>query len=309
MFQLNSKKLFLTYPQINVVDFTIADIRFFISTTKPSFKYLLIAQESHANGGHHYHLFIEFHTPFRTRDPRCFDINGYHCNIQSARNTRAVIEYIKKDGTFEEWGQCPINNQTTGLERIVEESNSKEMAFEKIKASKHREVLLYGDRIWRNLSYYFEDKREIYVPSYTEFTNVPEILKRWVETNISNRPSRPISLCLCGPSRMGKTEWARSIARHSYFAEMFNLEDLDEEGRYAIFDDFKINFIPAYKGWFGGQRQFTVTDKYKHKKTIIWGKPSIFLCNIDRLPHFDTCMEETWWNTNVLTINIATNLY
>jgi len=88
---------------------------------------------------------------------------------------------------------------------------------------------------------------------------------------------------LYGETRLGKTVWARSLGKHAYFGGLFNLEDFSESAAYAIFDDISggFGFCPSYKQWMGGQFQFTVTDKYKHKVTVKWGKPTIWLCNRD----------------------------
>lgn len=68
---------------------------------------------------------------------------------------------------------------------------------------------------------------------------------------------------------------------------MQELDALDggNEGKteYAVFDDMQggFDFFHAYKFWLGCQDEFTVTDKYKGKRTIKWGRPSIWLCNND----------------------------
>ena len=56
-----------------------------------------------------------------------------------------------------------------------------------------------------------------------------------------------------------------------------------QDAKYAVFDDIQgaFQFFPGYKGWLGGQQTFTVTDKYKGKTTITWGRPSIWLMNDD----------------------------
>lgn len=94
---------------------------------------------------------------------------------------------------------------------------------------------------------------------------------------------RPRGLVLFGPTRLGKTVWARSLGTHSYFGGLFNLELYDQEASYAVFDDISggFGFFPSYKLWLGGQFEFSITDKYKHKRNIKWGKPAIYICNLD----------------------------
>ncbi|ORX47108.1 hypothetical protein BCR36DRAFT_371905 [Piromyces finnis] len=75
---------------------------------------------------------------------------------------------------------------------------------------------------------------------------------------------RPNSLILVGPSRSGKTEWARSLGQHMYFNNLLNLDDWDESADYIVLDDFSSDitkFLPSLKCFFGGQKEFTLTDK------------------------------------------------
>lgn len=62
------------------------------------------------------------------------------------------------------------------------------------------------------------------------------------------------------------------------------MDDLDgiEDVEYAVFDDMQggFDFFHGYKFWLGCQNEFSVTDKYKGKRKIKWGRPSIWLCNI-----------------------------
>jgi len=90
-----------------------------------------------------------------------------------------------------------------------------------------------------------------------------------------------------GPSRTGKTEWARSLGIHMYFNHLIDLKRWNSNANYVIFDDIEFKFLPARKAFWGAQKTFTLTDKYMHKKTVQWGKPMIFLCNPDMDPSKD----------------------
>lgn len=80
---------------------------------------------------------------------------------------------------------------------------------------------------------------------------------------------------------MGKTSWARALGDHFYCNNMFNVSELDPTKRYCVFDDIRLTNINYWhwKPWFGGQHEFTVTDKYRKKRRFRWGKPVIWLCN------------------------------
>jgi len=86
---------------------------------------------------------------------------------------------------------------------------------------------------------------------------------------------RPRSLVLIGASRTGKTSWARSLGPHIYWAGFIDISRFDVSATYVIFDDFDFKFMPNKKQWLGCQKEFVITDKYRKKFSISWGKPCI----------------------------------
>jgi len=66
-----------------------------------------------------------------------------------------------------------------------------------------------------------------------------------------------------------------------YFCGLFNLDEWNDDAKYAVFDDINWKFFPNWKPFFGSQKRFTVTDKYRKKRTVNWGRPCIVLGNED----------------------------
>lgn len=102
---------YLTYSQVDYVDAsnTITDhVGAFVSLLQATYDQLgashhLVAHELHGNGGHHYHTVVRFPNPVRTRDPRFFDVAGFHPNyrgLRGAANVGRVLDYCRKDGDF-----------------------------------------------------------------------------------------------------------------------------------------------------------------------------------------------------------------
>ena len=85
-----------------------------------------------------------------------------------------------------------------------------------------------------------------------------------------------------------------------------SLEGVD----YAVFDDFGgLKFLPTYKFWLGHQKEFYVTDKYKGKQLVVWGKPSIWLNNVDPREEQGIRDDEVeWLNANCDFIYLDTEL-
>ena len=113
------------------------------------------------------------------------------------------------------------------------------------------------------------------------------------------------SLILWGPTRTGKTLYARSLGKHAYFNLQFNMDEFSDDCQYAVFDDIQggFEYFHSYKGWLGAQKQFVITDKYRKKRTIYWGKPSIMCMNED--PHFAKGVDYDWLMNNCVIINVV----
>lgn len=110
-FQINSSKLFLTYPQCDRLKEDL--LNFLIIKFNPV-KYL-VAHELHANGDHHLHAYLELSGPFRTRDPRFADFDGAHGNYQGCRNGKNVLKYCTKSDDF--CGNVDVSSELEGNTR------------------------------------------------------------------------------------------------------------------------------------------------------------------------------------------------
>nr|AFO38353.1 Rep B [Chickpea chlorotic dwarf virus] len=93
--------------------------------------------------------------------------------------------------------------------------------------------------------------------------------------------ARVPSLYICGPTRTGKTTWARSLGRHNYWNGTIDFTTYDEHATYNVIDDIPFKFVPLWKQLIGCQFDFTVNPKYGKKKKIKGGVPSIILTNRD----------------------------
>lgn len=108
---------------------------------------------------------------------------------------------------------------------------------------------------------------------------------------------------------MGKTIWARSLGPHAYFGGLFSLDEPLDDAQYAVFDDISggLEFFPHYKFWLGCQAEFYATDKYKGKRRITWGRPSIWLSNDD--PRVSKGADADWLEGNCDFIYLDTPIF
>jgi hypothetical protein len=112
-----------------------------------------------------------------------------------------------------------------------------------------------------------------------------------------------------GPSRLGKTEWARSLGPASYMCNLLNLDDWADEDDTLILDDVDFKFLPHWKALFGGQKSFNLTDKYRKKRRVT-GKLLIWLCNDANDPRRTLSGTELeWYHANVVSIYLNEKLF
>jgi len=111
-FRINCKNLFLTYPQCTL---TKEELMVNLKLIKHEWSYAIICDEKHADGTPHLHAFLRFKKKVDIRKETYFDFSGFHPNIQAAKNSNASINYIKKDGSFIEFGEFDNPDTPMGL--------------------------------------------------------------------------------------------------------------------------------------------------------------------------------------------------
>ncbi|XP_027171563.1 uncharacterized protein LOC113771147 [Coffea eugenioides] len=96
-----------------------------------------------------------------------------------------------------------------------------------------------------------------------------------------NRPHRPMSIIIEGPSRTGKTCWARSLNphAHNYNAGHIDLAHHCDNAWYNVLDDVNPRFLKHWKEFLGAQRDWSSNCKYAKPRKIKGGIPTIVLCN------------------------------
>lgn len=229
----------------------------------------------------------------------------YHGNYQTARSAKCVIEYCKKD---RDYLSC-IDNFDEMVESVWARAlrcDTVSEAIALIRTEKPRDYCLHGEKMIVNLSAVLHMERTVYSTpaTYSNF-RIPLQMTSWVAAYLSETcPPRPKSLWLIGPSRIGKTSWARSLGTHMFFRNCFNLDKWDSTAAYMVLDDIPWEYIPAKKCLLTGQGEFELTDKYRKKKSVYWDKPTI-LC-LNDLPD---CAHDSYWSKNCVIVELTNKLY
>ncbi|QCO93525.1 replication-associated protein [Gopherus associated circular DNA virus 3] len=348
-FRVNSKTFFLTFARCSI-DLEELQNHVIARIPESKFEYIVTAHELHDDGGDHRHVFFTVKRKWDIRNERHFDFTTeegtvYHPSIESPRNPIGARQYTQKDGNYIEQGEAPsrvlpqseqeppgpnkrdaafaaLDASTDCVEDFMQELRARhpyEFFTRGNQASYASVILTISKLIEKQIRANVESvkrKRWVYEGEFppNSFT-VPAEVQNWLDSEFEkeNRSARPKALMLVGPSKTGKTHWARSLGRHIFFREQYDLEQFDKEADYVVFDDLEIDRVHAIKCWLGSMGEFSDTDKYKPKIRLHWGpyKCCIILCNpgVDWRYSDRWKKEREWFESNVITVEINENLF
>ena len=139
---------------------------------------------------------------------------------------------------------------------------------------------------------------------------------------------------LVGPSRYGKTAFARSLGLHVYVNTRWNARLLsganDPDVRYIVVDDIDSPSVLSdgrsgldgtlsrrdcvirqpWRSLLGGQVDITITDKYLKPLVLRGAMPLIFLANEANDFSHDLCLSERdYFDKNVVRVDIMSPLF
>lgn len=312
---------FLTYSQCNLdpVDF---NDRLWQNNHAAECSGFVIARENHAEGGAHYHVLLCYKRTKRIRSLRAFDLNHdgivIHGNYQPVRDLQATYLYVTKDGDYlEDISDIAglTSNHETSYWELALQAETKEKALDIIRKRNPRDYVLQRRNLDYALDKHFEVREEISAPPYRreEFTRVPPELDDWVRDELLSDKPRKKSLFLVGPSRTGKTSWARSLGEHIYCMSQLipgAVKNKPRDVKFILLDDIeqttldKSQLGAIWKVIVGCQAHLTVNEKYKPQETINWGIPSIWCLN--KMINFS---DLDFVNVNATIVLINDNLY
>ena len=318
-FRFNAASAFLTFPH---ADFNRQEFIDQLHRRRPIEKYV-ICREKHQDGDWHVHACIKFCRKLNTTDVRFFDFDGKHPNISSVRNWKLAVKYCKK-GDNPDFLQSGIEESNERVSpddlyaEAIRSSSTPEGFIRSLEQVRPRDSVVFSRSIKEFAFDRYRPPEQPYRPSFDPlpFINVPDAARQWAERYLEGESTgRPKSLCLVGPSRIGKTAWARSLGPHIYLNSYYTLDKFFKPGNYIVLDDIPFERFPPWKAIVGCQEEFELTDKYKPKKTIKnWNKPCIICCNDDMYPPSNTVKPFSrpmidFWEKNVITVVCTENFY
>lgn len=301
MYRLQAKNIFLTYPQCDLEKEQV--LQFFSNLFEYDFKYA-IGREQHKDGGCHLHVLLALSQKFSTRNERWADIAHFHPNIQPCRSLKNVLRYVTKDGDY----ISTIIESTSGWLAALR-ANTRADFLEIVRETSPRDYILQHDRILSFADKHFSTVKES-VANYTmdDFLYVPKIMTDWARDNLfspKNLAERRMTLILVGPSRIGKTSWARSLTpNHIYWNGMTSFKEWVDNIKLLILDDIDWLHLPMKKQLLGCQDEFIATDKYSPKRKCLFGGTCILLSNV-----FQLDWESDWYRKNCIVFEIKQSLF
>jgi len=171
-----------------------------------------IGREFHQDGGVHFHAFCVKESRFITRDPRKFDIEGYHPNILPIKRTpQRAWAYVAKDGNLvvDEIPEPPIGrtgkriaaDTEVWINLINASASADDMLNNALKADPKRTIFSFNNIISAAKYYFPTTNYTQYTPPTGlcyEFADNPEI-PIWVDRYFIEDPTPdtiiPNSIC------------------------------------------------------------------------------------------------------------------
>ncbi|ABI85402.1 REP protein [Desmodium leaf distortion virus] len=335
-FRLAARNIFLTYPQCDIPKDEALQMLQNLSWSVVKPVYIRVAREEHSDGFPHLHCLLQLSGKSNIKDARFFDLThprrsaNFHPNVQAAKDSNAVRNYITKEGDYCESGQYKVPGGTKAnkddvFHNAVNAPGVAE-ALDIIRAGDPRTFIVSYHNIKANIERLFAKPPEPWTPPYrlSSFTNVPDEMQEWADDYFGRssaaRPERPISIIVEGESRTGKTMWARSLGPHNYLSGHldFNNRVYSNEVEYNVIDDVAPQYLKLkhWKELIGAQKNWQSNCKYGKPVQIKGGIPSIVLCNPgegasykDFLDKAENASLRNWTLKNAIFITLTSALY
>lgn len=223
---INAKTIFLTYSQVNDDDGRNAFLsrasahhEFIAETLRAPLCYRL-GRESHQDGGCHFHVYVAFDSPVRIQSQSRLDFGGHHPNIQSVRTGhRRVWDYAgKADDIIAEFGEPPAIPQSAGAKEhdiwsAAVSAETEAEFYQTLREGAPKYFVTYHRALEYYAQKYYARAPEPYAsPALVDLSR--DRLESWTNQaaiGLNGSGHRRRSLILWGPTRTGKTVWARSL--------------------------------------------------------------------------------------------------
>ncbi|AAC98078.1 RepA [Sugarcane streak Egypt virus - [Aswan]] len=237
-FKHRNVNTFLTYPKCHLEPEAVGlHLWSLIGHWNPA--YIVVSREAHADGSWHIHALAQSVKPVQTTNPRFFDIEDFHPNIQSAKSADRVKEYVLKNpikqwekGTFiprkksfattSSEDRQPKPTKDDIVRDIIEHSTSKQEYLSMLQKALPYEWATKLQYFEYSASRLFPETAEVYTnphpPTEPDLINF-ETIEDWLNPNIYQVSPEAYMLltptCLTLEDAISDLEWMQSASRTS----------------------------------------------------------------------------------------------
>jgi Geminivirus Rep catalytic domain len=269
VFRICGNAFFLTYPKCTL---SKEELQVHLMQLVPRMLYYIIARELHEDGTPHLHALITVGRRVDIKNERYFDKDGFHCNIQLARNVEASKTYCKKDGDYIET-----------ILTLTPTPNSELYAWPETLT----EIEFYSKALTLKLPFQYVD----HAWKMRKKPNL-DILEQPVNETLMIETLRTFNwdwstkkcLVISGRSGIGKTTWVKGHAPKPalWVTHMDSLREFREGYHKSIvFDDMGFSHLPR-------EAQIHIVDVYDARTihcryatvTLPAGIPRVFTTNL-----------------------------
>lgn len=180
-FTYDGVHVFLTYPQCTLEREQLRD--FFVGLA-PNCKFF-IARELHDDGAPHLHAYVHFGGRRRFCAADCFDVEGFHPNIQRPRSAKHVVEYCGKEDREPLANFTPGSEPSGGWGDILEGCDTREQFLERVRQRFPRDYCLALERLLFFCEWRFGRVDDVYSGRGRHEFVEPPTLTDWVQSNLT----------------------------------------------------------------------------------------------------------------------------
>lgn len=286
-FRLDTKDIEICYAKCPLGKDKIHNhIKQLMASKKKEIQCLITNQENHKDHKEiHSHVFLQLTKRINIKNPRFFDIEGFHPRFNFIENVKNYYDYVKKDGDFIEEG-TPRHKKYV---RQNQKAERKQLIYDEIDRLKdeyyHDDNLTFNqvkkslDNFIKNLDrdFYYEqidliekilkkkfikqsedllEELENETESFFSFdtfkdNDITQEIKMAIKEEM-NSEHRPKSIVIEGASKLGKTEFIISYLNHqrvqfNYIRGSldFNKNSYNDRFKIDVYDDISIRDIKS----------------------------------------------------------------
>lgn len=221
--------MFLTFAQCRLARSTVWDLLSGLGAT-----WCIIGTEQHADGNPHLHAVVDWGRKKDIRNARALDLEGYHPSIEACKNRPAAINYVKKEGDWEEFG----GNEEEEEEDLITIARN-------LDEGQYYQHCLKKKVPYQYAAKFHELARKDRGNTITADTPVEGRMRQ--DLQFLALPEVPQSSVLVGPSGCGKTTWAlkQTPKPALLVTHMDDLRHFDPQyHKSLVFDDMKFTHMP-----------------------------------------------------------------